>query len=192
MFARRLLRDVIYQNLFTYSEQLDNVIWQKDGYTVVANNTIAPNGTLTADKLIDSGEATFFSQIVFISANTLNTHSFYLKRINHDWVRIAIGVGTNQARMFANLSDGTIGNVNANGSATNVSVTSFDAGNGWYRFSVSGIIPTATNVSAFISSAISNGDTTRVVGGERYQWGGQFNAGSTPNPYQQTVDFGLR
>lgn len=174
------------QNLLLRSEELDNVVWDKTGYTVIANDTIAPNGTLTADKLIDSGGSTFFAQSVIIPVNSLNTHSFYLKKINHDWVRISIASGGNQVNLWGNVSNGTIGVSNTVGTSTNISVAVSDVGGGWYRFSISGLIPTVTSVSVFICSATSNGSGTRVVGGERYQWGGQVNAGATATGYIKT------
>jgi hypothetical protein len=41
-------------NLLTYSENFDNAAWGKQSVTVNANAAIAPDGTLTADKLIES------------------------------------------------------------------------------------------------------------------------------------------
>lgn len=38
-------------NLVSYSEQFNNGYWGKFNSTIIANNTISPNGTLTADKL---------------------------------------------------------------------------------------------------------------------------------------------
>jgi hypothetical protein len=41
-------------NLLTYSEQFDNAAWTKQNVTVTQNAVIAPNGTLTADELINT------------------------------------------------------------------------------------------------------------------------------------------
>lgn len=40
------------QTLTDYSEQLDNAAWAKTNLSVTADDTTAPNGTETADKLI--------------------------------------------------------------------------------------------------------------------------------------------
>lgn len=38
-------------NLLTFPEELDNAAWTKVGATITANNALAPNGTVTADKI---------------------------------------------------------------------------------------------------------------------------------------------
>jgi hypothetical protein len=56
------LVEVVAWNLAEQSESFDNVAWVKttDGQvTITANATTAPNGTLTADKMIASANAGF-------------------------------------------------------------------------------------------------------------------------------------
>ena len=48
--AKGLLIEEQRTNLLTYSEQFDNAAWIKTRLSVDANNTTAPDGTLTADK----------------------------------------------------------------------------------------------------------------------------------------------
>ena len=45
-------------NLLTYSEEFDNGAWTKTNATITANAAVAPNGALTADKLIWANSAT--------------------------------------------------------------------------------------------------------------------------------------
>ena len=47
------LIEVTPYNLFTYSEQFDNASWVKERITITTNATTAPNGTLTADKIVE-------------------------------------------------------------------------------------------------------------------------------------------
>ena len=58
-------------NLLTYSEQFDNAAWLNAAgvVNVTANATTAPNGTMTADKLVPAAATTYFAkrQAVFIS-----------------------------------------------------------------------------------------------------------------------------
>jgi UDP-3-O-[3-hydroxymyristoyl] glucosamine N-acyltransferase len=42
------------ENLFSYSQEFDNAAWNKT-VTVIANATTAPDGTVTADKIISFG-----------------------------------------------------------------------------------------------------------------------------------------
>ena len=41
-------------NLFTYSESFDNAAYTKYDSTITANDTISPDGTLNADKLVEN------------------------------------------------------------------------------------------------------------------------------------------
>jgi hypothetical protein len=49
-------------NLIIYSEDLSNGAWIKSGATITANDATAPNGTLTADKVVFAGSNNFFYQ----------------------------------------------------------------------------------------------------------------------------------
>jgi hypothetical protein len=44
-------------NLLTYSEQFDNAAWAKGGASILANAAIAPDGNMTADKLVENTAA---------------------------------------------------------------------------------------------------------------------------------------
>lgn len=70
-------------NLLTYSEQFDNAAWVKNGATVTANNTSAPNNTTTADKITADG--TTINQGVYSAASSIigitYTFSVYLKGV---------------------------------------------------------------------------------------------------------------
>ena len=49
-----VLVELVPYNLVQYSEQFDNAWWVKYQVNVTADNTTAPNGTTTADKVIAS------------------------------------------------------------------------------------------------------------------------------------------
>lgn len=113
------------ENLLQYSEQFDNVYWSKDGSAgITPNDAIAPNGTLTADKLslpnaggsqlyrvfpITSGPLTASIWIRANSPITLN-FGFYDSTID----TIAINVTTEWKRFTYTRS---VGFTSANGRA---------------------------------------------------------------------------
>jgi len=69
-------------NLLTYSEQFDNAAWaSKLNTTVSANAIIAPDGTLTGDKLVaNSGSSTkYIDRTVTVAASTTHAFSVYMK-----------------------------------------------------------------------------------------------------------------
>ena len=41
-------------NLFTYSEDFSQSVWNKTNCTIISNNSISPNGTQNADKLVEN------------------------------------------------------------------------------------------------------------------------------------------
>jgi hypothetical protein len=71
------LVEVCPWNLLTYSEQFDNAAWIKSSATITANDAVAPNGTMTADKVVFAGANNFFyQQTSFIGQATA---SIYVK-----------------------------------------------------------------------------------------------------------------
>ena len=96
-------------NLVTYSEQFDNAAWVKNNVTVTANAAVAPDGSMTADKIV---------------ATVDNGH-----------LRQGLSYGptvSNTARIFS-LVDGSAGSSPA-GAFDDISVTS--VGNGWWHIEV--------------------------------------------------------
>ena len=69
-------------NLLTFPQDFDNAAWTKQaGHTVVANQDIAPDGTLTADLIVGNNSANgVFQGVAGVSGTVLeNTKSVYLK-----------------------------------------------------------------------------------------------------------------
>jgi hypothetical protein len=67
-------------NRCLYSEEFDNAAWVKTNVTVAANQTIAPDGTLTADQLTASAANGTTIQDLGVVASAAKTGSLYLKR----------------------------------------------------------------------------------------------------------------
>jgi hypothetical protein len=67
-------------NRCLYSEEFDNAAWVKTNVTVAANQTIAPDGTLTADQLTASAANGTVIQDLGVVASAAKTGSLYLKR----------------------------------------------------------------------------------------------------------------
>jgi len=72
------LVEVTPWNLLQYSETFDNAAWSKTGATVTANDIAAPNGTLTADKIVFSGANKTITQSVNIDG-AISTRFVYVK-----------------------------------------------------------------------------------------------------------------
>jgi hypothetical protein len=173
------------KNVFTYSQNQSNAVWLKSATTVVSNAAIAPDGTLTASKLIGNNGASDRKstyQTASITANTYYTYSVYLKAAEYDSATIWIDtVGTlpnayQGANSLANLTLGTVG-----GAQTSMT----PVGNGWYRCSTTGSA-NISSVNFTISQGDANGVGTPAGNGSSgiYIWGAQLELGNIATTYQ--------
>jgi hypothetical protein len=180
---RGLLIEESRQNLLTYSEQFDNAAWNKNSITVTSNAVIAPDGTLTADKVISNvGVFGTVSQAPTVVVSSTYTYSIYAKAAEFSWLRAQVNLITGTRVAWFNLASGSVGTVQAGLTASIVS-----AGNGFYRCIVAAIADN-TNGS-FVPGATSadnsntNGDGVSGI----YIWGAQVEQGAFASSYIPTV-----
>ena len=166
-------------NAFPYSSNLSNAYWSKSAATITVGATLGPDGVTNADKIVeDSTNAGHWINHAVPLQNEIYTHSVYLKSGERTWGRVTL----HTASLFVNLSNGTLGTVTG-GTATIASV-----GNGWYRVSISMLVP-AMDVNALVTTAQS--DTVNTYLGDNssgiYVWGQQLEKGSVPTSYIPTT-----
>jgi hypothetical protein len=169
-------------NLLLRSQEFDNAAWTKDNCTATANAIAAPDGTITADLITDGASGSpslYLTSSISITAGVPHTASGYLKRGNTDWVRFILPDGSfgNSTAVWFNLATGA---ASTGGTLTSV-------GNGWYRFSVSATIGSATTAQYQVNTATANFSNTRVSGGTYYIWGAQLSVGPYPLDYTPTT-----
>jgi len=186
------LIEVVPRNLFTYSEQFDNFDWVKTNLTVTANATTAPNGTLTAEKLvataIDSNHILSQSLVSFIS-NIAYSFSYYAKAAEYTKCGIRIG-GPGYATTHLAAINLTNGSIISQQGFTSLSVTLIN--NGWYRIlgtftSATGLTPNIQPLSDSYTIVADNfsylGNGTSGI----FAWGAQTEKGSTATEYFPTT-----
>ena len=170
------------ENLLTYSEQFNDASWFKNNYNVTANATSAPDGTLTADKLIAINASTFHDLFKSpgLSSNTY-TLSIFAKAAEQSFIQLRIDDGVLSRVAMFNLSTGS---VSSSSNVTSPTITSYP--NGWYRCSITvttNIINVVFNGFPTSSNATYSGDGVSGV----FIWGAQFEYGSSASPYYATT-----
>ena len=163
-------------NLLLYSEQFDNAYWLKQDVTILANQAIAPDGTLTGDKLIvDATTVTHQLYKLSVVTSSVCATSIYAKAAGVNTFQILDGAGGANGATF-NLSSGTVTSVGT-GSGVMQSV-----GNGWYRCTS---IATTTGFRLYCpsSSAAETGNGFDGI----FIWGAQLEALAFPTSYIPTV-----
>ena len=203
--AQGLLIEEQRTNLALRSEEFNNAVWSKPGSTITANSTTAPDGTVTADLMLETAVTT--EHILFYTAAqtfTTVTQSFYVKpngRTNvtlrfffaiNDWVTTVFGLTGNG--LITQSSAGSASNFSAvSGAITNV-------GNGWYRISMTATQPSRSTISCILDLCTTPtptldsagnfpypGDVTKGV----YVWGAQLEVGAFPTSYIPTTTTAL-
>jgi len=185
-----LLVEEARTQLLTYSQDFDNAAWVKSNVTVTANAITAPDGTVTADKLIP-GSGTGYKYLYessTIAAGATSTVSVYAKAGEFAYLHLQLTPdGTNLIFCGFNLTSGTAGTPTNGGNGSSAVGIIQPVGNGWYRCSLSGIHSSsvANPLAAIYANntgtayAQATGDGTSGI----YIWGAQLEAGSTPSTY---------
>jgi hypothetical protein len=175
--CRGLLIEEGRTNLYQQSEVFNDSFWTKTRSSISSNATTAPDGTLTADKLVEDTTAsnTHTIQSTVTPPATAHTLSVFAKKGERTWIVLRLG-GTNT---FFNLDDGTI----AAGSVNSPTITNF--GNGWYRCAVTSSSGTQGQFWLATNSTTTSytGDGTSGL----FIWGAQLEAGSFPTSYIPTT-----
>lgn len=178
--------------LDTYSEQFDNAAWSKSRVTFSANATVAPDGTLTADKLIPITESGYhgINYYASISSGTTYTFSVCAKYGELQFLRSSFDytlfVGTG-ATYFDIVSGITY-------PGANVTAAIKSCGNGWYICSITATATASgSNSSPLIYAAQSNGQNAYTGDGTSglYIWGAKLYAGTGPTSYLPTTTAGV-
>jgi hypothetical protein len=173
-------------NLLVRSEEFDQYGTLIDA-SLISNSATAPNGTLSADKLIeDTSDSAHKHRFIPSGADTYTTYSVYAKNAGRDLVLNAQNPGAGTYRVYFNLSTGT-STILANTSATGShSIT--EIGDGWYRCSITYSFTESDayyldNSVGFSGSDTYTGDGTSGI----YIWGAQLEQSATVGEYIPTT-----
>jgi hypothetical protein len=178
-----LLLEGVSTNVLLYSEKFDNASWWNlQRSTVSANATVAPDGTMTADKLIEDSTVSDSHAVNqgFTYAAGIYIRTVFAKAAERSWFWMA-GEGF---KAYFNVSSGTLGTVTGSGSPT---ATIAPVANGWYRCTLSFTAPGGGN-AAYVGLATGNGGDVYSGDGASglYIWGSELKADAAASSYTPT------
>ena len=188
----RLLLEPQRTNLLTYSEQIDNAAWTKEGITITANATTSPDGYTNADKLVASAAAgdKFAAEVLNVSNGVAYTTSAYFKAAEYTYAFMRLGGTSGNPYVIYNLATQA---VVATSGLTTSTITS--VGNGWYR-----VTGTATQTSTTLAPVLMVIPSTGyTLGGDNiveftgngtsggFIWGCQVEEGAYATSYIPTL-----
>ena len=184
--CKGLLVEEQRSNLVLRSAEFDNAAWtpfslNTTGTPQWVNAATAPDGTMTAEKLIPNTTSTNVHAIastatIAVANSTAHTWSVYAKADGYDWIAVVAYTNSISYLTWFNVSTGATG-TNAAGNTAHPPVA---VGNGWYKLSVTRT--TASTVAQFILYA-ANADNQPTFAGNGTSgvlvWGAQLEVGAS-------------
>ncbi len=165
-------------NSFTRSEQLDDAAWTKTRSSVSADAIRAPDGKVTADKLVEDATAsnshTTGRFTPSLTDNTVSTFSVFAKAGERTEIQMVFfPKGGASGNAWFDLSTGVLG------TETGLTATMEDVGDGWYRCTVSEDVSSGGGTPE-VEIRLGSGSETLQYDGDgvsgAYLWGMQLEA----------------
>ncbi len=180
-------------NQVLYSEQFDDATWLKFNTTVIANAAIAPDGTMTADKLIGaSGGPTnrYCGSSAATGTSLVYSGSVYAKAGEYSRFRLNVSnFSTDSRGATFDLAAATFSLEAAGTDYTALSAGMVPVGRGWWRCWIGATKGTANSTTRLTidvrnNSSAATGDGTSGM----FFWGAQLEVSSVMTSYISTIN----
>jgi hypothetical protein len=189
----KLLLEPQRTNVVPFSEQIDNAAWVKQNITVSPNTQTAPDGTLSADKLIVDNGVAFSSTSNYcrtaaltLTTGVVHTVSVYAKADGFDRMLVRMSTASTMgAGPTISVNVDLITGLQAGGTIGTY-IGREAAANGYYRYIFQTTsIASATNYLSFVPSDSTATEGNGVDGISI--WGAMLEQGSYQTSYVNTL-----
>lgn len=181
-------------NELLHSENLADAVYVKARTTISSNAAIAPDGTLTADKIVEDTSTEVNHHLkqknIPIITGSINTYACFVKKAERDTLRFRASAATTADSIYINidLTNGLITNQNSTGSGVLVATSIRAMVDDWYLVSITGKVndtDTTAELRLFVSD---EGDLTYDGDGNSglYSWGWQLKTEDFLSSYIKT------
>ena len=184
---RGLLVEPGATNLFTRSQEFNDAAWVKVASTITANAAVAPDGTTTADKLVETAvDSIHYAEQNKTLTAAVHSISFYMKAGERTWggIRGVNSVSGNCLAWF-NLATGAKGSVSGTGATSSIE----NVGSGWYRCTLTIALASASPFEYRVF--VATGDTVTNYLGDGtsgiFIWQAQLETGVVATSYIVTA-----
>jgi hypothetical protein len=182
--SRGLAIEAAQTNLSLRSQEFDQATWLKTGSSITADATAAPDGTTTADKLVENGSLSTHRVLnnlaVTVVAASTYTWSVFVKAGERTAVRVENNALSGATFDLAN--NGAVSSV-----VGSITTSVLALANGWFRLSITGLAATVSD--RIIVNLVSGGTATYTGNGTSgaFIWGAQVELAATPSSYILTA-----